>query len=285
MFFASLRKMFSMCPEERLMKLFPKQWVFPFLNTEKKKFRIFGGCFPQVSQNCSFRVQRNILWKAFSTRSLFSTFFLIEWSKFGFSWVFFRRLFKSFSLRQKWSFGEKFVLSKLPGKNFRKLSQNKFGFPTNVFFRNVKSVFHMSRGIVRSFFGERVLLQRLWTLSKKDEAVGQKWYRQGCEVEFDVSKAQFIRICRWKKNKVSLILRQGAIKISDGSTEISNRIVKLALWVTVVIFYGKKSKLLSAMTLRHSADNSKPFSGMSQAKLSKQYSFCQEKNFKENRVS
>ena len=101
MFFASLTKMFSMSPEERLRKLFPKQWVFPFLNIERKENRIFGGCFRQVSQNCSFLVQMNNLRKSFSTRKLFSTFSLMEWWKFGFWWVFCRRLFKSFSLRQK----------------------------------------------------------------------------------------------------------------------------------------------------------------------------------------
>ena len=36
------------------------------------------------------------------------------------------------------------------------------------------------------FLGERVLLQHLWTLSKK---MKQKCYRQGCKVEFHVSKA------------------------------------------------------------------------------------------------
>ena len=101
MFFASLRKMFSMCPEERLMKLFPKQWVFPFLNTERKKFRIFGWCFPQVSQNYSFRVQRNILWKAFSARNSFSKFSFFEWWKFDFSWVFFQEIFQKFFFPSK----------------------------------------------------------------------------------------------------------------------------------------------------------------------------------------
>ena len=125
---------------------------FSLFRTLKERNSDILWMFPASLSNRSFLVQRNNLRKAFSTRNLFSTFFLIEWWKFGFSWVFFRRLFKSFSLRQKWSFGERFVLSKLPGKNFRKLSQNNFGFPTNVFFRNVKSVFHMSRGIVRSFF-------------------------------------------------------------------------------------------------------------------------------------
>ena len=39
------------------------------------------------------------------------------------------------------------------------------------------------------FPGKRVLLQHLWTLSKKVEANWQKCYRQGCKVQFHMYKA------------------------------------------------------------------------------------------------
>ena len=101
------------------------------------------------------------------------------------------------------------------------------------------------------FLGERVLLQHLWTLSKKMKHFGKSFIGKVVKLSFTCPKQQFIRICRWKKNKISLVLRQGAMEISDGSTEFSNRIVKLALWVTGGIVYGKRSNFLSAMTLRH----------------------------------
>ena len=162
---------------------------FPFFEHWKKRNSDIWWMFPASLSNCSFLVQRNNLRNAFSTRNLFSTFFLIEWWKFGFSWVFIRIPFKSFSLRQKWSFGERFVLSKLPGIKFKKLSQNVFGFLTNIFLRNVKSVFHMSRGILRSFSWRKGASSTFVDFEQKNEAFWQKFYRQGCKVEFHVSKA------------------------------------------------------------------------------------------------
>ena len=143
---------------------------FPFLNIERKKFRIFGGCFPQVSQNCSFRVQRNILWKAFSARNSFSKFSLLAWWKFDFSWVFFQEIFQKIFFTSKVVFWERFVLSKLPGIKFKKLSQNVFGFLTNIFLRNVKSVFHMSRGILRSFSWRKGASSTFVDFEQKNEA-------------------------------------------------------------------------------------------------------------------
>ena len=205
---------------------------FPFFEHWKKRNSDIWWMFPASLSNCSFLVQRNNLRNAFSTRNLFSTFFLIEWWKFGFSWVFIRIPFKSFSLRQKWSFGERFVLSKLPGKNFKNLSQNIFGFPTNVFLRNVKNVFHMSRGIVRSFLEKECFFNVCGLWAKKLKQFGKSVIGKVVKLSLTCPKHSSFEFVVEKKNKVPLILRQGAIKISDSSTEISNRIVKLALWVT-----------------------------------------------------
>ena len=70
MFIASLTKMFSMSPEERLRKHFPKQWVFPFLNIERKEIRIFGGCFQQVSQTAVF-LSRGTIWGTHFQREIY----------------------------------------------------------------------------------------------------------------------------------------------------------------------------------------------------------------------
>ena len=86
MFVASLTKMFSMSPEERLRKHFPKQWVLPFLNIERKEYRIFGGCFQQVSQTAVF-LSRGTIWGTHFQREIYFQHF--------FNWVMEVRFFVS----------------------------------------------------------------------------------------------------------------------------------------------------------------------------------------------
>ena len=52
------------------------------------------------------------------------------------------------------------------------------------------------------FPGKGVLLQHLCALSKKVEAVWQKCYRQGCKVEFHVSKAAVPSNLSLKKKQI-----------------------------------------------------------------------------------
>ena len=58
--------------------MFPKKRLFLFLENCEIKFRFFGWGLRQVCQNCSLCVQRNTLRKVFSSKSLFSTFSLVE---------------------------------------------------------------------------------------------------------------------------------------------------------------------------------------------------------------
>ena len=51
------------------------------------------------------------------------------------------------------------------------------------------------------FLGERVLLQHLWTLSKKMKHFGKSFIGKVVKLSFTCPKQQFIRICRWKKKQ------------------------------------------------------------------------------------
>ena len=72
----------------------PKKGLFLFLENCEKKFQFFGWRFRQVRQNCSLCVQRNTLRKVFSSKSLFSTFCLVERWKISLSQVFFREIWQ-----------------------------------------------------------------------------------------------------------------------------------------------------------------------------------------------
>ena len=165
-----------------------KKMFFTFWKTAKKSFRslveVFG---TSVKTAVSVPKKNNLI---FFEKFVLNIFFFFIWAiEVEFLWFFSgdsSRVFlcvKSFLLRRNIFFSK--ILGTFSGKRAKMFSDF-----SQIFSLGMSRVFSIyPEEFWGLFLGKRVLLQHLCTLSKKVEAVWQKCYRQGCKVEFHVSKA------------------------------------------------------------------------------------------------
>ena len=202
-----------MSPEERLEKVFFCQWSSFLENCEKKSvlWRRFSTGFSKLQFLCPEEQFEECL---SIEKFVFNILFNWQW-KFSFSLEFIRSVFKSFSFRLKKYFGEQIVFFLNPAKNFGSCAKVFSDFSQVICpgMSKVLSTCPVQRKFWGVLPGEKECFFNICGLwAKKMKLFGKSVIGKVVKLSFTCPKKQFIRTCRWKKNKISLVLRQRSNK-------------------------------------------------------------------------